>query len=105
VTANAKVVSSPPALFGMLQWNRYTDRGKEISTMGTSDFLPKNKFKRFFVRFRSRQKKSYPFLTWTVLDKYEERPYFGGARIIEKRGGHGYGGGGTTIIEERGASG
>ena len=70
--------------------------------MGTSIFLPKNKFKRFLIHFCSRQKKSYPFLTWTVLDEYEERPYFGGATIIEKRGGHSYNGGGTTIIEERG---
>jgi hypothetical protein len=27
----------------MLQWNRYTDRGKAISTMGMSEFLSKIK--------------------------------------------------------------
>jgi hypothetical protein len=38
--AIAKVVSPPPALFGMVQWNRYTYRGKTISTMGMIDFWP-----------------------------------------------------------------
>jgi hypothetical protein len=36
--AIAKVVSPPPALFGMVQWNRYIDQGKTISTMGMIDF-------------------------------------------------------------------
>jgi hypothetical protein len=48
--AIAKVVSPPPALFGMVQWNRYIDRGQTISTMGMIDFWPEKKFERFFVR-------------------------------------------------------
>jgi hypothetical protein len=38
--AIAKVVLPPPALFRMVQWNRYIDRWKTISTMGMIDFLP-----------------------------------------------------------------
>jgi hypothetical protein len=41
--AIAKVVSPPPVLFGMVQWNRYIDRGKTISTMGMIDFWPEKK--------------------------------------------------------------
>jgi hypothetical protein len=48
--AIAKVVLLPPALFGMVQWNRYIDRGKTISTMGMIDFWLEKKFERFFVR-------------------------------------------------------
>jgi hypothetical protein len=32
-----------------VQWNRYIDRGKTISTMGMIDFWPEKKFERFFV--------------------------------------------------------
>jgi hypothetical protein len=42
--AIAKVVLPPPALFGMVQWNRYIDRGKTILTMGMIDFWPEKKF-------------------------------------------------------------
>jgi hypothetical protein len=48
--AIAKVVSPPPALFGMVQWNRYIDQGKTISMMGMIDFWPEKIFERFFVR-------------------------------------------------------
>jgi hypothetical protein len=47
--AIVKVVSPPPALFGMVQWNRYIDRGKTISTMGMINFWPEKKFEQFFV--------------------------------------------------------
>jgi hypothetical protein len=46
--AIAKVVLPPPALFPMVQWNRYIDQGMTISTMGMINFWPENKFKRFF---------------------------------------------------------
>ncbi len=52
MTAIAKVVLSPPALFWMVQWNRYTDHGKTISTMGMINFWPEKKFRQFFVRQR-----------------------------------------------------
>jgi hypothetical protein len=48
--AIAKVVLPPPALFGMVQLNRYIDRGKTISTMGMIYFWPEKKIERFFVR-------------------------------------------------------
>jgi hypothetical protein len=43
MTAIAKVVLSPPALFRMVQWNRYTDQGKTISMMGMINFWPEKK--------------------------------------------------------------
>ncbi len=65
--AIAKVVSPPPALFGMVQWNRYIDWGKTISTMGMIDFgLKKNlndfssvKGSRHFPRVRFLSEQSY----------------------------------------------
>jgi hypothetical protein len=44
MTAIVKVVSPPPALFGMVQWNTYKDRGKTISMMGMIDFGLEKKF-------------------------------------------------------------
>jgi len=44
MTAIAKVVLPPPALFGMVQWNRYTEWGKTISMMGMIIFWPEKKF-------------------------------------------------------------
>jgi hypothetical protein len=38
MTAIAKEVLSPPALFGMVHWNSYNDRGKTISMMSMIDF-------------------------------------------------------------------
>jgi hypothetical protein len=35
----------------MLQWNRYADLGKAISTMGRSNFLPKIKYNGFLSVF------------------------------------------------------
>jgi hypothetical protein len=49
MNAIAKVVLPPPALFGMVQWNRYIDGGKTISMMGMIDFWPEKKFDRFFI--------------------------------------------------------
>jgi hypothetical protein len=42
--AIAKVVLPPPALFGMVQWNRYRNQGKTISMMGMIYFWPEKKF-------------------------------------------------------------
>jgi hypothetical protein len=48
MTAIAKVVSSPPALFQMVQWNNsYKDWGKTISTMGVINFGLEKKYKQF----------------------------------------------------------
>jgi hypothetical protein len=52
MTAIAKVVLPPPALFGMVQWNRYKDWEKTISTMGMIDFGLEKNFERFFVHQR-----------------------------------------------------
>jgi hypothetical protein len=50
MTAIAKVVLPPPAIFGMVQWDRYTDQGKTMSMMGMINFWPEKKIERFFVR-------------------------------------------------------
>jgi hypothetical protein len=47
MTAIAKVVLSPPALFGMVQWNSYKDRGKTISMMGMIHFGLEKKMTNF----------------------------------------------------------
>jgi hypothetical protein len=52
MTAIAKVVLSPPALFGMVQWNSYKDWGKTISMMGMIHFGLEKKFDQFFIRQR-----------------------------------------------------
>jgi hypothetical protein len=52
MTAIAKVVLSPPALFGMVQWNSYKDPGKIISMMGMINFGLEKYFEQFFVRQR-----------------------------------------------------
>jgi hypothetical protein len=49
MTAIAIVVSSPPALFGMVPWNSSKDWGETISTMGMIDFRLEKNFEQFFV--------------------------------------------------------
>jgi hypothetical protein len=63
MTAIAKVVSPPPALFGMVQWNRYIDRGKTISTMSMTDFWPEKNSNNFLSVKGSRHFPRGPFLS------------------------------------------
>ncbi len=65
--AIAKVVSPPPALFGMVQWNRYMDQGKTISTMGMINFWPEKKFEQFFIRQGFPPFSESRISIWTVL--------------------------------------
>jgi hypothetical protein len=63
MNAIAKVVSPPPALFGMVQWKRYIDWGKTISTIGMIDFWPEKNSNDFLSVKGSRHFPRGPFLS------------------------------------------
>jgi hypothetical protein len=69
MTAIAKLVLSPSALFGMVQWNSYKDWGKTISTMGMIKFGLETNFEQFFVhqRFLPFSKSQVSILTFLNL--------------------------------------
>ncbi len=70
MTAITKVVWSPPVLFWMMQWNRYTDQGKTISMMGMSYFWPTKKIPTIFVRQRFPPFSESRVSIWTVFSLY-----------------------------------
>ena len=51
MTSIARLVCHPPALFLVLQCNKYIDQGETIWTMGMSNFWPLKQFGWFFVRW------------------------------------------------------
>jgi hypothetical protein len=65
--SNCKSSLAPPSVIRMVQWNRYIDRGKRISTMGMIDFWPEKnsndfssvKGSRHFPRVRFLCEQSY----------------------------------------------
>jgi hypothetical protein len=57
----------PPALFLVLQWNKYTDQGKTIWMMGMSNFWPLKNWGNFSSVDGSRHFTSTRFLLLTVL--------------------------------------
>ncbi len=67
MAAIAKVVFSPPALFGMVQCNSHKDWGKTISMMGMIDFGLEKYFEQMFVPQRFPPFSESRVSIWTVL--------------------------------------